>query len=175
MELPAAAVEALLAHWPVGRLASVAPDGAPHLVPVVFARAGARLWIPVDGKPKRARELARVRNLRREPRAALLLDRFDADWSRLWWLRVDADAEIVEAAGAAEAGGPDAGAAADAALPDALRAAADALRRKYPQYAETALFRGAPRAIALTPRRTRSWCASAAAGEAARAGAEEEA
>ena len=165
MELPAAAVEALLEGWPVGRLASVGADGAPHLVPVVFARADGRLWIPVDGKPKSGRDLQRVRNLRREPRAALLLDRWDRDWGRLWWLRVDAEAAVVEA----PAGGGGA---------DALRRAAAALRRKYPQYETTPLFRGAPRAIALLPRRVRSWCASAqAAADAVEAasGSEEEA
>lgn len=150
MELPAARVEALLEGWPVARLASVRADGAPHLVPVVFARANGRLWIPVDGKPKSGRELQRVRNLRRDPRAALLLDHWDADWRRLWWLRVDAEAAVVEA----PAGGGGA---------DALHHAAAALRRKYPQYATTPLFRGAPRAIALLPRRVRSWCASAEA------------
>lgn len=154
MELPAATVETLLARWPVARLASVRPDGAPHLVPVVFAPAAGRLWIPVDAKPKRRGELARVRYLRREPRAALLLDRWDEDWSRLWWLRVDAEAEVVEPEDGGGGG-------------EALREAAAALRRKYPQYRETPLFRDAPRAIALRARRVRSWCASDAAAQGA--------
>ena len=154
MELPAATVEALFAIWPVARLASVRAGGAPHLVPVVFAPANGRLWIPIDAKPKRGGELLRVRNLRRRPEAALLLDHWDEDWRRLWWLRVDAEASVVEAPAGGGGG-------------DALREATRALRRKYPQYTGTPLFRDAPRAIALAPHRVRSWCASAAAARGA--------
>ena len=152
MELPAETVEALLEGWPVARLASVRASGAPHLVPVVFAQAAGRLWIPLDGKPKGEGELLRVRNLRREPRAALLLDHWDADWRRLWWLRVDARAAVCEAgAGAAPA----------------FEEAEQALRAKYPQYRETPLFRDLPRMIALDPSGRRSWAASEAARAAA--------
>lgn len=154
MELPAATVEALLAHGPVARLASVRASGAPHLVPVVFAQAAGRLWIPIDGKPKGEGELLRVANLRREPRAALLLDHWDADWRRLWWLRVDARAAICELG--------------EGAAPDpAFEEAAEALRAKYPQYRETPLFRDLPRMIALVPSGMRSWAASEAARAAA--------
>jgi PPOX class probable F420-dependent enzyme len=113
-------------------------------VPVVFAPSAGRLWIPVDGKPKRGGELARVANVRREPRVSLLLDDYAADWSRLWWLRVDATAEVVTGADA-----------------EGVPEAAAALRHKYPQYATTPLFReGTPTLLALTPQRMRSWTAS---------------
>lgn len=140
-------MERLLDVWPVARLATLAPSGAPTLVPVVFARSAGRLWTPVDGKPKRARELARIANVRRDPRVALLLDQYEADWSALWWLRIEGDAEVVEGAE-----GP------------GVATASAALRRKYPQYAETPLFRagGAPATLlAIAPRRVRSWAASA--------------
>jgi PPOX class probable F420-dependent enzyme len=140
-------IERLLERWPVARLATLGEDGAPALVPVVFAASGGRLWLPVDGKPKRGGELARVANVRRDPRVALLLDRYEADWSALWWLRIDGAAEIVT--GAAAPGVAD---------------AAAALRRKYPQYAATPLFRGgAPLLLAVEPRRITSWAASEAA------------
>jgi PPOX class probable F420-dependent enzyme len=145
MELSREAIESLLATWPVARLATLRADGAPALVPVVFARSAGRLWLPVDGKPKRAGgELARVVQLRRDPRAALLLDQYEADWTALWWLRLDGVAELVGEGGAGF---------------DGARAA---LLRKYPQYAETPLFRpGAPPLlIALRPLRTTSWAAS---------------
>ncbi len=78
MELPARIVDLVLESWPVARLATLGPAG-PHLVPIVLARAGGCLWSPIDGKPKDGGELARVSHLRSEPRAALLLDRWDPD------------------------------------------------------------------------------------------------
>jgi PPOX class probable F420-dependent enzyme len=154
MELSRAAQERALARWPVARLATHAPGGAAHLVPVVFARTGERLWTPVDGKPKRGGELARVAHVRRDPRVGLLLDRYDDDWSLLWWLRVEGVAEVVRD----ERG---------CGLAHEIAAAAAALRAKYPQYAQgTALFAGVPTLIAITPRRTTSWAASPAAERA---------
>jgi len=142
MRIPEATVDELLDCWPVGRLATTREDGRPHLVPVVFARAGGDLWSPVDAKPKSGRELLRLRNLRARPEACLLVDRYEGDWSRLWWVRVDADAEVCRGAGLEHSD------------------AAAALRAKYPQYAapDGALFRGEPTLIRLRPVRIRSWC-----------------
>jgi PPOX class probable F420-dependent enzyme len=79
----------------VARLASVRPDGSPHIVPVVFAVEGDEIWIAVDEKPKRSRELQRLTNVAREPRVSLLADRYDDDrWSRLWWVRADGRAQV---------------------------------------------------------------------------------
>lgn len=144
MELPRDAILRLLDTWPVARLATLRPDGAPALVPVVFVFSAGSLWVPVDGKPKRAGPLARVENVRRDPRVALLLDQYDADWSALWWLRAEGEAEV---AGAAAPG---------------FAAAAQALRRKYPQYRTTPLFRAAaaPALVRLEPKRLTSWAAS---------------
>ena len=150
MELTRDAIEHLLDTWPVARLATLRADGSPALVPVVFARSGGRLWLPVDGKPKRGRpdggppELARVANIRRDGRVALLLDQYEADWSGLWWLRVD---------GAAEAVGEGA---------TGFGAALAALGKKYPQYAHTPALRpeAPPTLIAVSPLRTTSWAAS---------------
>lgn len=136
-QLDDARIEQVLDTWPVARLATLAPDGRAHLVPIVFARAGGALWSPIDGKPKSTAAVARLRNLARDPRATLLLDHYDPDWTRLWWLRLDATAAIV--AGHAEA--------------------ERALRTKYPQYRETPLFRGDPTLIRLTPVEVRSWAA----------------
>src|SRR2546423_7646238 len=71
----------------VARLATVRPDGAPHLVPVTFAVRGDTVWTAVDAKPKRTRALARLRHVRAEPRVALLVDRYAEDWRELWWGR----------------------------------------------------------------------------------------
>jgi PPOX class probable F420-dependent enzyme len=79
----------------VARLATIRPDGAPHLVPVVFALEGDTVWLVVDEKPKRHRRLQRLVNIRAEPRASLLVDAYDEDWSRLWWVRADGRTQIV--------------------------------------------------------------------------------
>lgn len=84
------------ASSPVARLATVRPDGAPHIVPVVFALAGDALYTAVDHKPKRTQRLQRLANLRADPRCSLLVDHYDPDWSRLWWVRADGTATILD-------------------------------------------------------------------------------
>lgn len=80
----------------VARLATVGADGEPHLVPVTFAVPGPyALVIGVDDKPKSTRDLRRLRNIAANPRVTLLADRYDADWSRLWWARADGTAVVV--------------------------------------------------------------------------------
>lgn len=148
--LPVALVEHLLDRWPVAVLGTIGADGAPALVPVVFARSGGLLWSAIDGKPKGRAELARLRNVRRDPRVSLLLDGYDSDWTQLWWLRIDATARVLRA-GAQDS-------------PPALEEAVGALRSKYPQYATTPVFRGEEGTLLrLEPGRVRSWCASPAA------------
>jgi PPOX class probable F420-dependent enzyme len=145
MRMPEQTIERLLDTWPVARLATIAPGGRPHQVPVVFARVRDRLWSPIDAKPKQAGELARVRHLRANPAASLLLDEYTEDWSRLWWLRVDATARVVE---------PD--------TPDAdpiAAAAVAALRAKYPQYERVEVLREPAVLLELSPLRIASWCA----------------
>ena len=73
----------------VARLATAGTDGRPHLVPIAFACTGDVVWTAVDDKPKRTRALRRLDNVRANPRVALLADRYDDDWSTLWWVRAD--------------------------------------------------------------------------------------
>ncbi len=80
----------------VARLATVRPDGAPHVVPVVFALVGGTVYSAVDAKPKRTTRLQRLANVRAEPRCALLVDHYEDDWSRLWWVRADGTAAVVD-------------------------------------------------------------------------------
>jgi PPOX class probable F420-dependent enzyme len=87
---------ARLAAARVARLATVRPDGAPHLVPVVFALEGETAWLAVDEKPKRHRGLQRLANIRAEPRVSLLVDEYDENWTHLWWVRADGIARIVD-------------------------------------------------------------------------------
>ena len=135
MRLGPGQARALLASARVARLATVRPDGAPHLVPVCFALTGGAIYTAVDGKPKRSPDLARLANIAAEPRVALLADHYEDDWTRLWWVRVDGDASVV-------------------AGTDERERALAALAAAYPQYA------AAPPAgavIAIAPRRWSGW------------------
>lgn len=104
-------------------LATIAASGVPRLVPICFAvivdSAGPILYSPLDDKPKRRADphrLARVRDLVARPRVTLLADRWDEDWARLAWIRVEATASVIEP------GHPE------------HDPAVDALRARYPQY-----------------------------------------
>ncbi len=143
MKLGEDEIEARLDAWPVARLATVSPEGRPHQVPIVFARAGGELWSPVDGKPKSGRELARIRNVAEKPEVSLLLDEYSEDWSRLWWIRIDASARVVR---------PDL-----AERESGFMAARKALRSKYPQYAKIPLSGDPPTLLAFRVLRIESW------------------
>lgn len=80
----------------VARLATVRPNGSPHLVPITFALDGDELVTAVDDKPKDTRDLQRLANIRHEPRVTVLVDHYAEDWSRLWWVRIDGEARIVD-------------------------------------------------------------------------------
>ncbi len=145
MTLTDQAIRQRLNDWPVLRLASHYGDGAIHQVPTVFVYHDHCLWSPVDGKPKRSGELQRIKNLRANPRANVLLDHYDEDWRQLWWLRIDVEVEIWQCEAPAE---------------DALwQTLARQLREKYPQYQQTPLFSGVPTLLKMAPLRMRSWCA----------------
>lgn len=85
-----------LARARVARLASVDPEGAPHVVPFVFAVEGDVLFTEVDDKPKRSRSLKRTANIRENPRVSVLVDHYEDDWPRLWWVRADGLARVVD-------------------------------------------------------------------------------
>ncbi len=66
------------------------------MVVVTFALMGDTIVTVVDAKPKRTQELQRLRNIAVTPKASLLVDHYDdEDWSQLWWVRLDGDAELV--------------------------------------------------------------------------------
>jgi PPOX class probable F420-dependent enzyme len=84
----------------VAHLATVTAQGRPHLVPVTFAVSGETVWTAVDTKPKRSTRLQRLANLGREPRVSLLVDHYEEDWERLWWVRADGTAMVHESTSA---------------------------------------------------------------------------
>jgi PPOX class probable F420-dependent enzyme len=103
----------------VARLATVGAGGRPHLVPVVFALDGDTLYTAVDDvKPKATTRLKRLANIAANPAVALLADRYEDDWTALWWVRADGTARLLDP-------GDD-----EAARARALLAA------RYPQYAD---------------------------------------
>jgi PPOX class probable F420-dependent enzyme len=132
----------LLEEARVGRLATADANGRPHVVPVVFAWREDRIYLPVDHKTKRSADpaaLRRIRNLRENPRASLLVDHYEEDWRRLAWVRVDGRAELVEE-------GP------------LYRQAVEALTAKYPQYREHPLAdEGEGLVIVIRPEAFRAW------------------
>lgn len=88
-------MRALLAQAPVARLATTGRDRRPHIVPVCFALEGSILYFAVDAKPKRTTDLKRLRNIEANPAVSVLVDHYETDWSRLWWVRVDGTARTV--------------------------------------------------------------------------------
>ncbi|WP_402466267.1 TIGR03668 family PPOX class F420-dependent oxidoreductase [Isoptericola aurantiacus] len=82
-------------------LATADTDGVPHVVPVTFALLdgpdGPEVVSAVDHKPKTTTDLRRLRNAVANPVVSLLVDTYDDDWSRLWWVRADGVAQVEEA------------------------------------------------------------------------------
>jgi PPOX class probable F420-dependent enzyme len=82
----------------VGRLATADGAGRPHVVPICYALSGDTVYFTIDEKPKKkpAAGLKRLANLRGNPFAALVVDRYDEDWSRLGWVMLQGRAEVLE-------------------------------------------------------------------------------
>jgi PPOX class probable F420-dependent enzyme len=99
----------------VARLATTGPDGRPHLVPIVFALDGDTLYSAVDSKPKRSRTLRRIENARSRPDVTILVDHYEDDWTRLWWIRLRGRARVLDEG-------------------DERERALELLAQKYPQY-----------------------------------------
>lgn len=119
----------------VAHLATVRPDGSPHVVAVTFALLGRTIVTAIDEKPKTTQRLQRLTNIEANPQVSLLADHYAEDWDRLWWVRVDGRAEIHE-------------------NQEAPPGAVAALVAKYPQYGSRP-----PRGpvIAITPEKVVSW------------------
>jgi PPOX class probable F420-dependent enzyme len=80
----------------VARLATVDFGGRPHLVPFCFVLHGDEVLSAVDAKPKATRRLRRLENVHGNPAVSVLVDHYEEDWSRLWWVRLDGRAEVLE-------------------------------------------------------------------------------
>ena len=82
----------------VARLATADAGGVPHVLPVCYALLGRNLYVTIDEKPKRSdvRAMKRLRNIAENPNAAVVVDRYDEDWTRLAWVMLRGRAEILD-------------------------------------------------------------------------------
>jgi len=122
-----ASARELLATSRIGHLATSDQYARPHVVPIVFVWRDDVLYTPLDRKPKRDDDwhaLRRVRNIETNGRVAIVVDRYDEDWSHLAWVMVEGVATILESG-------------------DERDAAAALLVTKYAQY-ETLTLDGRP-------------------------------
>lgn len=139
MQLTHAQARDRLSHARVARLATSGADRQPHLVPVTFGVDGDLAYIAVDHKPKTTTNLRRLRNIQENPRVTLLADHYEEDWERLWWVRVDGTAHVIEEGTAREH-------------------PLDVLAAKYEQYRQT---RPAGPVIVIQAARWTGWSAGA--------------
>lgn len=125
----------------VARLATLDTRGGPHLVPVCFVYNGKAFYTAIDRKPKRVSpdRLVRMQNIRAVSRVALLIDQYDDDWARLWYVLIRGKAKLIPSSAHPERA-------------SVIRK----LRAKYPQYAGGMLGDDAP-IIRITPERITCW------------------
>jgi PPOX class probable F420-dependent enzyme len=123
----------------VARLATLDAKRWPHAIPICFACDGSVFYSAIDHKPKRVApgRLARLKNIQETPQVALLMDEYDEDWTRLWYVLVRGEAQLVSAS--AE-----------------RKRAIQHLREKYPQYDAKMLADDAP-VLRITPVRITAW------------------
>ena len=139
--MTAAKAKELLRRVRVARLATADRKGRPHVIPVCFAFDDHALFSAIDEKPKRVspRALRRIRNVEVNPHVALVVDEYDEDWRRLWYVLVLGTAKVIGSGGREHA------------------AAIARLRRKYPQYRAMRL-EDRP-VLRITPQRIVGWAA----------------
>ena len=90
-------VLAFLDRHSVGRFSTVDPGGQPHIVPVCYGVEAETVYFSIDQKPKQAahRPLKRILNLFHNPRVALIVDHYEADWTQLGWVMIQGQAELL--------------------------------------------------------------------------------
>lgn len=83
----------------VARLATADAGGRPHVIPICFVVDRDTVYFTIDEKPKKKSEvpLKRLSNIRENPFVALVVDRYDDDWSRLGWVMVQGQADLLDA------------------------------------------------------------------------------
>jgi PPOX class probable F420-dependent enzyme len=122
-------VNAIIRRARIARLATANAEAKPHVVPVVFAFDKEKYYIPIDGKTKTAKpeKLKRIENIEVNPAVALLIDEYNEDWKKLFFVMVQGKAAII---GKKNGDGGDEGDDDDRLL----KLAHKLLYAKYPQY-----------------------------------------
>ena len=128
----------LFATSRLAHLATADRKGVPHVVPVCFAYHQGYIYSVIDSKPKRTDplKLKRVRNILANPKVALVLDHYDEDWDRLWYVLVSGTAQLILEG-------------------EEHQRAVEALRQKYHQYLYMEIAAGPM--IKITPMRVVRW------------------
>ena len=126
-----------------GYLSTASAEGDPHLQPVVFQVVRDSVFIAIDEKPKTTLRLRRLTNIESNPKFALLVDHYDDNWDRLWWILLRGPAAVLWPSEW------------DASEADAVIAA---LRAKYSPYESMGLEERP--LLKLTPDRVTRWSAS---------------
>jgi PPOX class probable F420-dependent enzyme len=135
------ALRAKLKETRVARLATLDTKRGPHIIPFCFAYDGKVFYTPIDRKPKRVapERLTRLQNIRKSPHVAILIDQYDENWARLWYILIRGKAKIIPPSARNERDG-------------AIRL----LKAKYPQYAGGMLADDAM-VIRIIPEKITSW------------------
>jgi len=128
----------LIRSAPLAHLATADANSRPHVIPICFVFDGKSIYSPIDEKPKRTApgRLKRLRNIEENPQVAVVIDRYDENWSKLAYVLVFGQARVL-VSGAKH------------------RKAVTLLRRKYPQYRTMKIDR-LPM-ILIRPARVTSW------------------
>ena len=131
-------VAALIKERRVARLATDDANGQPHLIPICFVFDGELFYSVLDRKPKRTplTNLKRVRNILANSKVAVVLDHYEEDWSRLWYVLVTGTAQLITEG-------------------EEHRRAVGLLREKYHQYRDMDID-GNP-VLRITPARFTTW------------------
>ena len=111
-------------------------SGQPRTVPVMQIEDGGKRYVigSMGGAPE---DPAWIKNIQKTPQVALLVDHYNEDWTRLWYVLVRGEAELVSA-------------------PAERKRAIQCLRAKYPQYSPEMLEDDAP-LLRITPQRITAW------------------
>ena len=91
-------VRSFLHNHRVARFATAEPSGQPHVVPICYAVSDNSVYFTIDKKPKQLTDkpLKRIRNLQNNPHVALVVDRYEDDWTQLGWVMVQGDAALLD-------------------------------------------------------------------------------
>jgi PPOX class probable F420-dependent enzyme len=116
----------------VARIATVDPNGTPHVVPVCFALEENTLYVASDYGSRK------IRNLRANEKISVIVDEYEEDWKKLKGVYLTGVAEIVEP-------GPE------------FSKARSLLKEKYPQYTSLPIKEGETAIIKILPRKAVSW------------------